>query len=180
MVLNPALVASVEAARQDFIETAKGLSHAQSRWSPDGKWSIAQIVEHVVWADQGMMVGTFRALEDHMSGRGMRKEDNPHHGLALKEVIARTWHGPVKAPSSVEPHWGGPLSYWLTQLHANRTLLSEFVLLVGDRDVEDMVFPHGISGPVNVHQLIEFVRFHLDHHRRQILDLKSMGGFPAQ
>ena len=178
MVLNPTLIASVQVAREDFIHAAAHLSHAQSRWAPEGKWSISQIVEHIVRADQGMMVGTFRALEDFRSGRGMRKSDNPHHGMSLEEILKRTWKGPVKAPQVVEPSWGGPVSFWLAQLAANQHTLEAFANLLGEEDAEDMVFPHGISGPVNVLQRIEFMRFHMDHHRHQIEAIKAMDGFP--
>jgi len=179
MTLTEQDIEAVLTARTAFIASAEGLSHQQSRFTPEGKWSIAQIVEHIVRADQGMMVGTFRALEDFLAGRGMRKADNPHHGMTLEQIIENTWNGPVKAPASVEPQWGGPLSFWLSQLAANQQLLEDFARKAGNLDVEDMVFPHGISGPVNVHQRIAFMRFHLDHHREQIEAIKSRPDFPA-
>jgi len=179
MHLPVELVDAVETSRRHFIASAGGLNHRQATFAPEGIWSIAQIVEHIVWSDLGMMVGTFRAWEDLKAGRGMRKADNPHHGMNLEEVIELTWDGPAKAPVTVQPKWGGPLSYWLAQLAANRQMLTEFVESIGEADVEDMVFPHGISGPVNVLQRIEFMRFHLDHHRAQIDALKALPDFPA-
>ncbi len=43
---------------------------------------------------------------------------------------------------------------------------------------EQIIYPHIISGPLNVYQRMEFLRFHLERHQRQIENIKGHAGFP--
>jgi len=45
-------------------------------------------------------------------------------------------------------------------------------------DLESVVVPHVVSGPLDARQRLEFVRFHLDLHRAQIEAVRSAAGFP--
>ena len=44
--------------------------------------------------------------------------------------------------------------------------------------VEKIIYPHPLSGPMNVPQRIQFLRFHLNRHQSQIKNLKKLGEFP--
>ena len=55
---------SIEAARLSFIEAVTGLSNTQARFKPsEEEWSILEITEHMVWAEQIGICGMFRAIE---------------------------------------------------------------------------------------------------------------------
>ncbi|WP_185731553.1 hypothetical protein [Larkinella rosea] len=39
---------------------------------------------------------------------------------------------------------------------------------------EAIIHPHPISGPLDIHQRFAFLRFHIDRHRNQVTDLRTM------
>ena len=43
-------------------------------------------------------------------------------------------------------------------------------------DLESVVYPHVVSGPLDGRQRLEFLRFHLDLHRAQIEGVKRLMG----
>jgi hypothetical protein len=45
-------------------------------------------------------------------------------------------------------------------------------------DPEQIIHPHPISGPLNIYQRMEFLRFHLDRHQQQVANLKMHPDFP--
>jgi hypothetical protein len=46
-------------------------------------------------------------------------------------------------------------------------------------DLESIVFPHFLSGPLDARQRLEFLRFHLERHLAQIERVKGSRDFPS-
>ena len=46
-------------------------------------------------------------------------------------------------------------------------------------DLAEIIYPHPISGPLDAQQRREFLRFHLDRHRDQIIRVRSHAAFPS-
>jgi len=44
---------------------------------------------------------------------------------------------------------------------------------------DKLIYPHPISGPLNIIQRLEFLRFHLNRHQNQIENIKSHPHFPS-
>jgi hypothetical protein len=47
-------------------------------------------------------------------------------------------------------------------------------------DPETVLFPHFLSGPLDARQRVDFLRFHIQRHRKQIEALIAEPGFPRQ
>jgi hypothetical protein len=173
------LIGQVAVARQRLIKTASGLSPAQAQFkSSTETWSITDNVEHLVWAEQGAINGMWRALEGFKNNAPIWKGECIHHGLSIEEVVDRTWQSKEKAPEIARPKWGGPTEFWILSLNNCQPLLESLGNALAGFDLEKIIHPHPISGPINILQRMEFLRFHLDRHREQIENIKSDPGFP--
>jgi hypothetical protein len=75
------------------------------------------------------------------------------------------------------------LAYWISALRAGHTVLEA----LGDEleqleaqgvPLEQIIYPHPISGPLDMRQRLEFLRFHLDRHAEQVKTLRAHPAFP--
>ena len=81
-------------------------------------------------------------------------------------------------PESAAPKWGGAIGYWITTLRSKQSVLEALGNELGETDLESVVYSHPISGPLDVRQRLEFLRFHLDRHHQQVEALKQHPQFP--
>ncbi len=173
------LVEVVEQSRNEFLASVAHLTFAQATFQSDpDSWSILAITEHIVRAEQSGVMGMWKALDGIRKGEPVWSGEPVHRGLSIEEVIARTWQPKEKVPDIAVPIWGGSLRYWIAMLKAQRFLLQELVDALDGYDLETILFPHPISGPLDVRQQLEFLRFHLDRHRAQVEQVQSHPNFP--
>ncbi|GAA4416209.1 hypothetical protein GCM10023187_47460 [Nibrella viscosa] len=181
MVQITSLIGDVESARSNFLSEIDIIGTQMESWKQDtSSWSVTDVTEHLVWAEQGgilMMWKAFQAQQQGQYWEGERLND----GLTIEDIVTRTWrheNGRPKeeAPASAAPRLGGPLAYWKSALLACQTQLNalgEQLRQVPEHELDRIIYPHVIMGPLNVVQRLEFLRFHLDHHRAQIKRIKE-------
>ena len=163
------LTQEVERARAAVIGAVENLSQEQSSFKPsENEWSVVEILEHLVKAEEGGIFGMFKAIHGIKTGSPIWEGTSPNQGLSIEEVIANTWKPKEIVPEVAAPKWGAPLDYWLRRFKNCRLLLDELVAYCGDTDPEQALFPHPISGPLNILQRFEFLRFHMERHLGQI------------
>lgn len=173
------LIQQTEQSRDQFLASVAHLTFAQATFQPaPDSWSILAITEHIVRAEQSGVMGMWKALDGIRQGNPVWSGEPIHRGLSIEEVVARTWQSKEKVPEIAAPIWGGSLSYWIAMLKAQRVLLQELAAALDGYDLETILFPHPISGPLDVRQRLEFLRFHLDRHRAQIEAVKAHPDFP--
>jgi hypothetical protein len=151
----------------------------QYKPTPDA-WSATEITEHLAWAEQGGILMMWKATQAHQQGKDWEGE-NTNASLSIEELVGRTWHheqGRPKeqAPASAIPRLGGPLNYWKTMLGLCQPLLNELTVslrTIPESKLDSIIYPHVIMGPLTLVQRLEFLRFHLDHHREQVIRLKE-------
>jgi hypothetical protein len=163
------LVDAVEAARQEYLALIAGVSADQAdfRTRPDA-WSVAQVTEHLVHAELGGINLIWRAAAGVTRGAPVWSGESPNRGLGIDEVIARTWQPRETSPESAVPRMGGPLAYWAAALRSATSLLAELKSALAGLPLEDVIYPHAISGPLDARQRLQFLAFHLERHRRQV------------
>lgn len=176
--LNP-LLQAVALARKQFVLAASGLSNEQAQFksSPD-VWSVVDNVEHMVWAEMGGINGMWKTLEGIKQNKPIWQGDAIHHGRSIEEIIDKTWKEKEQVPEIAKPRWGGPVEYWIIALNNCQPLLEELCSAMDGYDPEKIVYPHIISGPLNVIQRLQFLRFHLNRHQRQVEGIKLHPDFP--
>jgi hypothetical protein len=178
--LSP-LLQSVAAARNQFIQAASGLSTEQSTFksSPD-VWSVVDNVEHMVWAEMGGINGMWKTLQGIQHNKPIWQGDAIHHGLPIEAIINKTWKEKELVPEIAKPRWGGPVEYWILALQNCQLLLEKLCDAMEGYDPEKIIYPHIISGPLNVVQRLEFLRFHLNRHQLQVENIKAHPDFPRR
>ena len=173
------LVEAVEQARTRFLTTIIHVSPAQAafRVHPDA-WSIAEIAEHLVHAESGGINLIWRAAEGVASGTPVWQGEPPHRGLTIEQVVDRTWRARETSPDSALPRLGGPLAHWAAALRGCSGLLLELKSVLSGLPLEQVIYPHAISGPLDARQRLQFLAFHLDRHQRQVAEVMSHPDFP--
>ena len=175
------LIQEVEQARRDFIDAVSGLSPQQYRYKPTpDQWAIIEVAEHMVWAEQIGLNGMWKALEGIKNGQPIWEGTPEHAGRSIEEVVELTWQRKEKVPVVAKPRWGGALDFWVHALKACEPLLAALGEAMKDHDPTRIIYPHPISGPLNVKQRIEFLRFHLNRHQGQVERIKADPNFPSR
>jgi hypothetical protein len=173
------LVVEVDLARKSFIRSASNLTSSQASFkSFPEEWSIIDNVEHMVWAEMGGINGIWKTYQAIKAGKPIWTGDAIHHGLPIETIIEKTWKEKEIVPEVAKPRWGGPVQYWIIALQNCQPLLEELGKVLVHEDLEQIIYPHSISGPLNVIQRMEFLRFHLNRHQNQIERIKSDSNFP--
>ncbi|GAC1401515.1 MAG: hypothetical protein NVSMB49_16180 [Ktedonobacteraceae bacterium] len=183
------LIKHVSEARQVLVLTVTGLTAQQELFKPrPDAWSITTVLEHLVLAEHMGINRMWQAAIGVKRGRPIWSGTSPHRGLIIEEVIERTWKvtgtGPIsirtaeKAPVPATPAGDGPLGYWVASLEACQPILEQLGTVLNGLDLTQVIFPHAISGPLDARQRLQFLGWHLNHHRQQIEDIKASPDFP--
>jgi hypothetical protein len=174
------LIRQVAVARQRFIHSASGLSSQQASFKPsENEWSVTDNVEHLVWAETGGINGMWKVLEGIKNNNPIWKGELINRGLPIEEIVDKTWQPKEVAPEIARPRWGGSVEFWIVALNNCQHLLEALGQALDGFDLEKIIHPHPISGPLDVNQRMQFLRFHLDRHRLQIENIKSHTLFPS-
>lgn len=173
------LVQRVEAARAMVVASVHGWSTAQGAWKPaPDAWSAQQVIEHLFLAEVGGITKIWAAADEVRAGKAWTGE-LPHRGKPIEQVVEETWGGTVTAPQVATPFLGGTLDAWVAALRTLTPMLAALGARLEGVDLETVVFPHALSGPLDARQRLEFLRFHMDRHRAQIGRIRESAGFPA-
>lgn len=172
------LVFAVERARAAVIDAVSGLRPDQADFKPSpDEWSIAENLEHLYLAEISGLTKIWTGAQQVRAGRAWA-EPHPNHGKSIEEVVAATWKPKETAPGIATPHIGGPLEAWMSSLRSLQSVLVDLARELDGLDLEAVVFPHFLSGPLDGRQRLEFLRFHMERHLAQIQRLRSHPAFP--
>lgn len=166
------LLHEVGTARQQYINEVIKLTDEQAQWKPSPtQWSAVELTEHLYWAEHGGIWGMWRALYAQRAGHPIWEGELIHRGLPIETIIARTWQPKEQVPPIAAPRMGGPVSFWLSALASLQQPLHDLATALAEEDFEAIIHPHPISGPLDVQQRFEFLRFHIQRHQGQLLAL---------
>ena len=152
----------------DALQASAGtLTVEQLSARPAGKWSVAEIIEHLARAFSGTAAGVRRALAE---GRPLaRRPDLPNRLRAL--VVCDFGYMPtgrrspkVAVPVGIEP--ATALAVATKNLREMDAALGDAAARFGTRV---KLIDHPILGPMSVRQWRKFHWVHTRHHVRQIL-----------
>lgn len=174
------LIAGVERARAAYLARAEALTPEQGSFAPQtGAWCIAEITEHLYHAEFGGLNLIWRAADGIARGEPVWTGDHVNRGLHIEEVVRRTWREREEAPASAVPRMGGPLAFWTSALRSCTPLLAQLGTRLADLPLDDTIYPHVISGPLDARQRLQFLAFHLERHRGQVEQILSHPRFPT-
>jgi len=174
------LIQQVSTARSSLLQQVQGLSEGQAAFKPNqDSWSINEVLEHLVLAECSGVTKIWAAANGARSGNPVWTGKHTNSGLGIDAVVARTWKEREAAPSIATPHIGGPLAYWVESFKLAQSLLQALGNALEGLDLETIIYPHFLSGPLDANQRIDFLRFHIDRHGGQINRIKNLADFPV-
>ncbi len=171
------LIGEVAAARQRVLAAVASSTEEQATWLPaPGQWSVAQVVEHLVLAEHAGVFSIWQALVGLQRGQPVWHGDPVHRGKTIEQNIAETWREREEAPPEATPRKNGPLAYWVASLAAREPVVVALGQVLAPVDLEAVIAPHFLSGPLDARQRLQFLRWHMDHHRQQIAAIMACQG----
>lgn len=166
------LIDKVKKTRASYLDAIQSVSEAQGLWKPSTDvWNIIEITEHLYWAEHGGILGMWKTLYAIRSGEMERTFEFKHKELSVDEIIERTWQPKEKVPAVAAPRMGGTLAFWKQALASLQIILDRFGDDLRPDELRLQAHPHPISGPLDFHQRLEFLGFHINRHRGQALAL---------
>lgn len=173
------LFEDIKRARNNFVDLIKGLTTEQINFKPSSdEWSILEITEHLVWAEQIGVCGMFMAIDGIKDNKPIWAGKSTNDGLTIEQIVERTWQPKEIAPEVAEPRWGGSIFYWRSSLENCQNILTFLQSYMVGINPEIAIYPHPISGPINVNQRLQFLRFHLERHQKQLERVKNHSDYP--
>jgi DinB superfamily len=148
---------------EDMINAAARDPHA----APEGEWSIAQVVEHLLASEKG----TLGYMKKKSSGGWDALEDEAEqHRVSSAAINARLESNErYKAPDVLpEPTNALALHALFSTWNELRNEMSAFLESVEPQHLRKLVFRQPAAGMLTVLQTLEFMDAHLRHHIPQI------------
>lgn len=159
----------VSEARSQYLDKIANLSEILARWKPNSEeWNIIEITEHLFWAEQGGILGMWKTLHAIRDGNMVRTFESIHKDMPIEQIIDLTWQPKENVPAVASPRLGGPLLFWKLSLNGLQEILSAFCQDLKEDELRLQAHPHPISGALDFHQRIEFLRFHINRHSHQV------------
>ena len=130
---------------------------------PD-KWSIVEVVEHLVIAEQELL----KQLSAHIPATTLDPEaKTPEKHQTVIKVMERDIE--VDVPhESLEPHGNIALEDLLIQWNEIREKLPGLLAEIKPEKKDDPVFQHPYGGPLDIADTLQFFEVHFDNHMRHI------------
>jgi len=131
--------------------------------APD-KWSIVEVVEHLVIAEKELL----KQLSTNVPTSTLGPESKtPEKYQTVIKVMVRDI--PVDVPDeSLQPQGRLPLDELLSQWDAMRKKLAELLAEIKSENKDDPIFRHPYGGPLDISETLQFFEVHFDNHMRHI------------
>jgi DinB superfamily len=156
---------SIETKRIRLQQRISGLEpHVVTARPRPGKWSILEIVEHLVLSER-VVFGPLDALEQ----RTPRARSLRNRALYWLVMSILRFDLPVKVPSAaLLPEGTSSVGSLWAQWEASHAALRRWVEASDTRVRRHALFSHPVAGPMTMADTLRMLEVHLDRHSRQI------------
>jgi hypothetical protein len=161
----PVRLDSIEAKRVRLMEELAGADPALLSARPGpGKWSIREIVEHLVLSERDVL-----GEPDELAAREPLKRSTKDRFRYLIVMFILRFDIPVKAPSpGMLPEGDRDLAGLGVDWEAGHAELRRWLESSDPAIVARPLFVHPVAGPMTTAQSLRMLEVHLDRHLRQI------------
>jgi len=163
------------ASEARLLELVEGLTPDQWTFRPaEGRWSIAECVEHVVRVENRVLGIMGKKLAEGNPEPG--KQAPARDAVVAQGVTDRTTRR--EAPEPVRPtgQWPGA-DELLAEFRGTRQRTTEFTATT-QGDLRSYFQPHGAFGELDFYQWLLVLSLHGSRHAQQIEEIKAASGFP--
>lgn len=154
------------AAREMVLKSVESLSDEDLNRIPEkGKWSIAQVLEHLYLIEMDIVYGIMETLS--------KDEYIQVNSKAIQNILDRT----VKrvAPINLTPsNRFQTLNELKQKLDESRQALFNSISGISDKELEQKSFIHRKYGLLTIRQWITLIGYHEERHLKQIEEIKEM------
>jgi hypothetical protein len=158
----------IENQRNDLLSRVEKLTPEQYRFSKNGKWSIAQILTHLITSER-LSFGYMKkkSLGIDKAGDSGIIEDLRYALLKISQRIAFL---KFRAPKIVVENTPAAMSFpevkkeWADLRGDIKTFLEK----IDEKNIRKKIYKHPVAGRLNVKQAIGFLSEHINHHLPQI------------
>lgn len=159
---------------QDAIDSAtNGMDTAALTRHPEGKWSAAEVLEHLHLTYTGSSKGFERCLQE---GRPLARNPNLKERVATLLVTGLGYFPEGrKAPERTVPR-GMPAEEIVKAIGTQIAAMDELITRCERRfGRATRILDHPVLGPLTARQWRKFHLVHAQHHMKQIWKLRSQG-----
>lgn len=158
----------LERQRQQIIDMIKDLTVDVYTASLPGKWSIAQIITHLLTAER--LSGTY--MKKKSLGIGTLADSGLQQRI-LSVILKLSQRMPFlryTAPRVIVENTPETLllEEALAQWSKSRNELKRFLETISDKHSRRLIYKHPIAGMLNAEQALKFMYEHVNHHLPQI------------
>lgn len=161
------LFISLEEDRTKLLASLRDISPDKQRNAPDGKWSIQQILAHLIAAEKLSIMYLRKKM------LGIKEAENTGLWEEIKMMVLKASQRlplKFKAPRAVVENTPAYADFdqltkdWDTTRAELKTLLEKFE----DTQIRKKIYKHIIAGRLNILHALLFFREHILHHTPQI------------
>jgi uncharacterized damage-inducible protein DinB len=162
-------VQKIERIRSELLGRLEMLDPSLLAQRPEaGRWSIGEIVEHLVLAERDVMPGLFDGSKLQTRERSLKDRLAYHLVMLLLRSPIR-----VRTPSSgMAPSERRSLNELRKMWEENHTTLRAFVESSDSSQQRAALAFHPVAGPMTLRQALRMLEVHLSRHVRQIRNLE--------
>ena len=151
-------------------EATGGVTDDQLSWHPEGKWSSANILEHLARAFSGTVKGIERTLG---AGKLDCRAGTTKEQLMVLAVVRAGFFPPGrKSPPMVVPK-GIPPQQAMHDIRANLGAVDVALAECEKKFGSGKILQHPVLGPLTAREWRKFHYVHTRHHMKQIRNLRS-------
>lgn len=161
---------TLEAQRNNLLQSLNGLSQEQLLKSPAGKWSLAQVFSHLITSEQLSVGYLNKKLQgiDEVGNTGVAEELK-----MLVLIVSQRLPLKFKAPKVVVENT--PTYKTLPEIEQawqkTREELKATLARFRDDQLNKKIYKHPVAGRLNIKQTLRFFQEHTIHHTPQIKNL---------
>ena len=133
------------------------------------KWSIVEVVQHLVLVEQEMVKQAVKNPVPPDSGRAPRSREALEMVLEILERDVR-----VDVPAvRMEPDGQITIDVLRTRWEESQAQLRRYFQRLQEENVETLVFSHPVAGSLNALDMLDLANVHADYHIRQIESIQT-------
>lgn len=167
----------IEALKTSILTDFDQLSIHQLTFKPNSrKWSLLQVIEHLMLAETGSINYVNKKLLDPT-----KLEEYSFKAAFRFKLLQSVFALPLKIrrrPATADPTLEPDLKDVKLRWDIARKALRKFLDAYDDVILKKLVYKHPFAGRINALQMTLFFKLHIKHHQKQIERIKKHRNYP--
>lgn len=161
-------------SEEEMLRAIDGLTDQQWTFKPaPERWSIGEVVEHIVLADALLFDTAVKALDGRM-------DEAWNATLAKSDVLRKALPNRsrrVDAPAAIKPQQAMTRAALVSRFKEQRAKALAFARET-DKPLKAHTAQNPFFGSLNAHQWLLYIPLHHVRHNQQIAEVKASSGYP--